>query len=260
MTQNTLTTALPTRSAVPLWLGALALVLLAIFWPPLTQGEHYHQFADQRSWLGIPCALDVLSNLPFALFGLWGLHVLRRVPAAELDRTQRRLTALFFVGLLLTTLGSVWYHWRPDDAGLAVDRLGMVFAFAGLLGLGVATCVSARAGAGLALAILLLGPLSVGIWAYSGNLLPGVLLQGGGMVLLVVLAWLRPLPGALALRWGLVIGIYALAKGLELADHALFAASSELISGHSLKHLVGAFAAWPVISALHLLGQNASQE
>jgi len=191
---------------------------------------------------------------------LWGLHVLRRVPAAALGGTQRRLTALFFLGLLLTTAGSAWYHWSPDDAGLAVDRLGMVFAFAGLLGLGVASCISARAGNGLAWAILLLGPLSVWVWAQSGNLLPWALLQGGGMVLLVVLAWLRPLPGALAVRWGLVIGIYALAKGLELADHALFAFSAELVSGHSLKHLVGAFAAWPVIRALHLLGQNASQE
>lgn len=250
----------PIRASEIYLLGVcLALALLAWLAPPLAQGEHYHQFADQRTWLGIPCAMDVLSNLPFALFGLWGLHVLRRVPAHALDRTQRLLTTLFFVGLLLTTLGSAWYHWVPDDAGLAVDRLGMVFAFAGLLGLGTAACISARAGTGLAWAILLLGPLSVWVWAHSGNLLPWVLLQGGGMVLLLVLTWLRPLPGALAVRWGLVIGIYVLAKGLELADHALFAFSAELVSGHSLKHLVGAFAAMPVISALHLLGQNTAQ-
>lgn len=250
----------PIRASEICLLGvSLLLGLAAWLAPSLAQGQHYHQFADQRSWLGIPCAMDVLSNLPFAFFGLWGLFALHRVPPAALDRPQRRLSALFFAGLLLTTLGSAWYHWAPDDAGLAVDRLGMVFAFAGLLGLGVAACLSARAGAALAWALLLLGPLSVWIWAHSGNLLPWVLLQGGGMVLLLVLAWLRPLPGALAVRWGLVIGIYALAKGLELADHALFAYSAELVSGHSLKHLVGAFAAWPVISALHLLGQNAIQ-
>jgi hypothetical protein len=34
-------------------------------------------------------------------------------------------TALFFTGLLLTAAASSWYHWQPDDAGLAVDRCGM---------------------------------------------------------------------------------------------------------------------------------------
>jgi hypothetical protein len=249
----------PIRASEICLLGVcLALALLAWLAPPLAQGEHYHLFADQRSWLGIPCALDVLSNLPFALFGLWGLRVLGRVP--QLEATQHRLTALFFVGLLLTTLGSAWYHWSPDDAGLAVDRLGMVFAFAGLLGLGAATCLSARAGAALAWTILLLGPVSVWVWAHSGNLLPWALLQGGGLALLGVLAFMKPLPGALAVRWGAVVAIYAAAKALEQYDATVYAATGELVSGHSLKHLVAVFAAWPVIRALRGLGQNATQQ
>ena len=262
MSSNLLWSALhpaTTRSTVPLWLGVLALVLLAVFMPPLAQAPHFHDFADQRSWLGLPCALDVLSNLPFALFGLLGLHVLGRVPALALERTQRQLAALFFAGLILTALCSAWYHWQPDNAGLVVDRLGMTVAFAGLLGLGVATHVSSRAAWGLVLAVLLCGPLSVVVWSKSGNLLPWALLQGGGMVLLVVLAVLKPLPGALALRWGAVIGIYAVAKALERYDTAVFQWTGQLVSGHSLKHLVAAFAAWPVIQALRSLVQNANQ-
>jgi hypothetical protein len=38
----------------------------------------YHQFADQRAWLGIPNFGDVASNLPFALVGIWGLIFLLR--------------------------------------------------------------------------------------------------------------------------------------------------------------------------------------
>jgi len=257
MKQATFSTSLPTRSAVPLWLGVLALVLLAAFMPPLAQAPHFHDFADQRSWLGLPCALDVLSNLPFALFGLLGLYVLGRVPASALERTQRQLAALFFAGLILTALCSGWYHWQPDNAGLVVDRLGMTVAFAGLLGLGVATHVSGRAAGWFAAAVLLCGPLAVWAWAASGNLLPWALLQGGGMVLLLVLAAVRPLPGALAVRWGAVIAIYAVAKALEQYDAAVYAYLGQLVSGHSLKHLVAAFAAWPVISALRALGQNA---
>jgi hypothetical protein len=239
--------------------AVLLLALAAVVAPPLAQDPHFHDFADQRAWLGIPCALDVLSNLPFALFGLLGLRVLRRVPVAALTAAQRQLAALFFAGLILTALCSAWYHWQPDNAGLVVDRLGMTVAFAGLLGLGVATHVSSRAAWGLVLAVLLCGPLSVVVWSKSGNLLPWALLQGGGMVLLVVLAVLKPLPGALALRWGAVIGIYAVAKALERYDTAVFQWTGQLVSGHSLKHLVAAFAAWPVIQALRSLVQNANQ-
>ena len=250
----------PPLSPAEAWLffAALALGLLAAFAPPLAQAPHFHDFADQRSWLGMPCALDVLSNLPFAFFGLLGLRVLGRVP--QLDATQQRLAALFFGGLLVTALGSAVYHWAPDDAGLVVDRLGMTVAFAGLLGLGVAVHLSARAGLALAAVVLLLGPVSVAVWAAQGNLLPWALLQGGGLVLLLVLAFMKPLPGALAVRWGAVIAIYVVAKLCEQADHTIYQATGEIISGHSLKHLVAAFAAWPVISALRALGQNATQQ
>ncbi len=250
----------PPLSRAEAWLffAALALGLLAAFAPPLAQAPHFHDFADQRSWLGMPCALDVLSNLPFALFGLLGLRVLGRVP--QLGATQLRLAALFFGGLLVTALGSAVYHWAPDDAGLVVDRLAMTVAFAGLLGLGAALHLSARAGLALAAVVLLLGPVTVAVWAAQGNLLPWALLQGGGLVLLGVLAFMQPLPGALAVRWGAVIAIYVVAKLCEQADHAIYQATGEIISGHSLKHLVAAFAAWPVISALRALGQNATQQ
>ncbi|MDZ4076242.1 MAG: hypothetical protein U1E04_15985 [Hylemonella sp.] len=241
-------------------LGAvLLLALLAVFAPPLAQAPHFHDFADQRSWLGLPCALDVLSNLPFALFGAWGLHVLGRVPATALPAAQRQLATLFFAGLILTALCSAWYHGAPDNAGLVVDRLGMTVAFAGLLGLGVASHVSTRAGRAFTATVLVLGPVSVAAWATSGNLLPWALLQGGGLLLLLVLAVMKPWPGALAVRWGLVVAIYAVAKGLEQYDAVVFEWTGQLVSGHSLKHGVAAFAAWPVISALHLLGQNANQ-
>lgn len=247
------------RTEALLSLAGLALALLAVFAPPLAQPAHYHHFADQRSWLGIPCALDVLSNLPFALFGLLGLRALGRVPDLALARPQRQLAALFFAGLLLTALGSAWYHWQPDDAGLAVDRLGMTVAFAGLLGLGVASRLRERAGLVLAPAVLLLGAAGVAVWAVAGNLLPWALLQGGGMALLLALAVLPSLPGALRVRWGAVIALYALAKGLELADQAVFEFSAQRVAGHSLKHVVAAAAAWPVVSALRALGQNADQ-
>ncbi len=242
-----------------LLLGILLVFLLgAIFGPSVAQPAHHHDFADQRGWGFIPCAMDVMSNLPFAAWGLAGLGYLAwqsRVDMGPVNTAQRGLAALFFAGLLLTTAASAWYHWQPDDTGLAIDRLGMVAAFAGLLGLAASDRISGRAGMLLGAMVLLLGPLAVWVWVASGNVLPWVVVQLGGMALVLWLACLQPLPGALAVRWGLVIAIYALAKCLEQADAAIYIWSSGLISGHSLKHVVASCAAWPVMAALLQAGK-----
>ncbi len=235
--------------------GLLAALLLAIaiacFGPSVAQFDHYHAFADQRHLLGLPCALDVLSNLPFALLGGLGLLRLRNVDGGQPASAQRPLAALFFAGLVLTAVCSAWYHLRPDDAGLAIDRLGMVSAFAGLLGLAAADRISARAGLWTAGTMLALGPVAVIVWANGGNLLPWAVLQGGGMLLIVLLALRPPVAGAWGLPLLAVIAWYALAKALELGDHGVFDLTQGLVSGHTLKHVAAALAAWPVISLVH---------
>lgn len=238
---------------VRLLLALVALTLVPLLAPAVAQADDYTHYADLRSWLGIPHALDVLSNLPFAVAGVWGLVALSRSAVAG---TQRLLAALFFVGLVVTAAASAWFHWQPDHAGLVADRLGMTVAFAGVLGLGVAAQVSARAGNLLAALVLLAGPLTLGLWSTSGNLLPWAVLQGGGLLLLLVFACVRPQPGALPVHWGALVALYAVAKALELADHAVFDATGQFISGHSLKHVVAALAAWPVIHALQGVRQN----
>ncbi len=226
----------------------LALVLLALLGPAIAQPADHHHFADQRALWGIPCAWDVLSNLPFALLGLVGLGWLVAVPAP--GRTQRACAALFFGGLVVTATCSAWYHLQPNDAGLVIDRLGMVFAFAGLLGLAVVDRISGRAGLAMAAMVLVLGPWSVQVWASSGNVLAWCVLQFGGMALMLWLATLRPVAGALGLRLGAILLIYSAAKALELADHAVFDLTGQLVSGHTLKHVVAGLAALPVIAAL----------
>ena len=231
-----------------LW-AALALLALAVFGPVLPASPHQHGFADQRTLWGLPCALDVLSNLPFAVACAWGLALLRR-QGDSLDGTTRALAALFCGGLLCTALGSAWYPGRPDDAGLLWDRLGMAVAFAGLLGLAAAGRVSPRAGRACAVVVLLAGPLAVAWWAHAGDLLPWAVVQLGGMLVVLALACLPRRPGALALNLFAVIAWYGAAKLFEAADHAVFAATGQWVSGHTLKHLGAAGAALPVLAAL----------
>jgi len=137
-----MTPPLTTREA-SLAAAVAALGLLALFGPALEQPTHYQAFADPRTFAGIPRALDVLSNLAFALWGLIGLWQLGRLPENTIPAAQSLGARMFFRGLIATAIGSAWYHWQPGDAGLVVDRLCMVWAFAGLA---LATVVALAAG------------------------------------------------------------------------------------------------------------------
>jgi hypothetical protein len=71
------------------------------------------------------------------------------------------------------------------------------------------------------------------------------------MLLVLALALRKPLPQAWGLPLMAVMAVYATAKLLELGDHAVFDWTSGLVSGHSLKHVVAALAAWPVLAVMH---------
>lgn len=197
--------------------AVLLLVWLAFIAPGVMQPVHYQDFADQRGWAWLPHAMDVLSNLPFAFWGLAGAWALRRaIRQGTVDSSTAWLAGLFFVGLLVTAAVSAAYHWQPSSEGLRWDRGGMVLAFAGLLGLAALQGISQRAGLALAAAVLVLGPAALQVWAATGNLLPWSLLQTGGMGLIAWLAWGHPRSGAsgvgdgtLDIDWSLVIALCA---------------------------------------------------
>lgn len=238
------------RAETALLAGFAALLVLALAGPLVHQPGNYHHFADRRTLWQLPMALDVLSNLPFALAGVAGWIVLWRLPPRVLGNAQRGMAALFFTGLLLAAAGSARYHLAPDEAGLAVDRCAMAVAFAGLLGWLAADRISERAGAWLGLALLLLGPVAARGVLHTGNVLPWAVLQFGGMALILVLALRHPRRTAVPIRWGLVLLAYAVAKLLEVSDQQVFALTAQWVSGHTLKHVVAALAAIPVILAL----------
>jgi hypothetical protein len=239
---------------------------VAAFGPALT-GVHAGAslFADDRAWHHLPNAMDVLSNLPFLAVGFWGLCWLgrfhrRAVQAAHGARGLSPSTLvcawLFFVGFVACMAGSVFYHLQPDLPRLAADRAGMTIAFAGLIGFAVCERVSQRAGPVAALATLVGGLLAVAVWHETGNVAPWAVVQFGGMALVLSLALVKPNDEAVGLKLGWVIFFYALAKGFELGDHAIYEATHHLVSGHSLKHLTAALAGLPVLHAL----QNFSRQ
>lgn len=233
-----------------LLLAVAALAALAVSLPAMRLPAGYHELADQRSLLGLPHALNVLSSLAFVVAGVSGWRVLRRAAPQPQHRVQRELAGLFLGGLILAGACSAIYHADPGDASLGIDRLGMSLAFASLLGLAAADRVSARAGIALALFVALAAPAAVLTAVASANMMPWTVLQAGGLGLVTVLALRRPHADALALPLLAVVGLYVLAKLAELGDDAVFAATHGLVSGHTIKHLLAALTAWPVVRAL----------
>lgn len=226
-------------------IGALVILALsAILLPAMpAAGWHIPHFVDGRAWLGVPNAGDVLSNLAFLATGVWGSERLRARHDAPVG------TSWFFVGLILTCLGSGYYHLDPDvPQRLVADRLGMAVAFAGFLGIATGERVSARGGEAVLVLMMIAGLLAA--WVARDNLTPWVVVQFGGMALAVGLALTRPRPGAIGVPLGGVIVFYVLAKLFELGDAQIFEATGHIVSGHTLKHLAAALAAWPVISKL----------
>jgi hypothetical protein len=226
-------------------LGALAVMALAAIFVPVLPASAWHipHYVDGRDWLGIPNAGDVLSNLAFLAMGVWGFERLRTRHDAPVGASW------FFVGLILTCLGSGFYHLDPDmPQRLIADRLGMAVAFAGFLGIATSERISVRAAEAVLVLMMIAGPLTA--WVARDNLTPWAVVQYGGMALAVGLALTKPRNRAIGVPLGGVIVFYVLAKLFELGDAVVFEATGHLVSGHTLKHLAAALAAWPVIRAL----------
>jgi hypothetical protein len=243
------------RAERGLCLAVLALLVVAVVMPPVPQDQRYHAFADARTMLGLPHAMDVLSNACFLALGMLGLAWHRAGRIAYGSHAMRSAGAVFFVGFVLTAFGSAYYHLAPDDASLAWDRLGMVVAFAGVLGLAAAHRVSARAGQWLWPIALACGVLSVAWSRGTGSLTPYLVVQFGGIALVAGLAWL-PAHGR-GPNWAAMIAAYALAKAFETADHQVFELTGGIVSGHTLKHVLASLA---MLAVLVPLRRHASQD
>lgn len=229
------------------WHGLPGLVVLAagvamIVHGPIAQLPHYHDFADQRTVLGIPHGWDVLSNIAFAVVGAWSLAASRGL--GHLPEAPAR--NVFFASLLLTAVGSSFYHWAPDNARLVFDRLPIALACAALLAAAHARIHGGRI-PGLLTVLLVAAVGSVYWWSWTeslgrGDLRPYLLVQFMPLVLIPLWQWLQGAPKAERVDFGIAIALYAAAKGFELQDGAVLAATG-FASGHTLKHLLAALAA-----------------
>jgi len=235
------------------WIVALTLlaIVAALVLPAMRQPVEYHDFADHRHAFGIHNFLDVVSsNLAFLIAGVTGLVIVIGGRAQFEFASERWPFVVFFLGVLLTALGSGYYHLAPDNETLFWDRLPMTIAFMGLVSSQIVDRINVRAGLMLLLPMLLLGVASVVYWRATermgaGNVLPYGILQGYSVIVLLLLARLSPSRYTRGSDIYWVFGWYVLAKLLETFDHEVLAVS-QFVSGHTLKHLAAAAAAFVV--------------
>jgi Ceramidase len=213
--------------------GSLALVLS---YPPFGQDPKYHAFADRRVFFGIPNFLDVASNLAFLVVGIAGLtHCLRNRRGSTGNGW-----AILFAGVALVSVGSAFYHLDPSNPTLVWDRLPMTVGFMGLFVALLGEYVSERLGAILLVPAILLGISSVVYWRGSDDLRFYAWVQLLPLLLIPVLMILYR--ARYSHQWMLVVAVawYALAKVAETKDAEIFVASQDIVSGHTIKHLLSA--------------------
>ncbi|MCL7489761.1 MAG: ceramidase [Desulfobulbaceae bacterium] len=230
-----------------------------VWYGPIAQDPTYHYFADQRTLLKLPNFWNVVTNFPFVLLGLLGLHRCLTMPNNPACAGNRVAYILFFTGALLTGISSGYYHVQPDNWSLLWDRSSMTISFMAFLAIVIGAFVSKMVGRQLLAPLVLFGLFSVQYWIAAEQL------GAGDLRLYVITQFLPILIIPLILYfWSsqtiktsdlIIIGAgYGLAKLLESLDAQVFQLAT--ISGHSLKHLAAAFS---IYWLWHILGRIGSE-
>ena len=246
-----------------LLLFSVAVMLLAAAMPPISQSHAYHQFADQRAMFGIPNFMNVVSNLAILLSGLAGLMFLRHSYRLS-DQRQNQQTFMssaeywpylvLFMSVVMTAPGSAYYHWEPDNISLFWDRLPIAIGVTALLAAALSERIHPKLGARALPILVLMGAGSVIYWYMGeqrgiGNLNYYIVIQFYSLLLVVLLSLLLPSRYTHGYDIYKVIGLYALAKLAETLDQQIFDLG-QVISGHTVKHLLAAWAIWWIVKML----------
>ncbi len=244
------------RAGIWLFLAlAVAVATAALLAPRADLPPSYHHFADQRVWLGIPHFGDVASNVTFLIAGSWGWAFLSRKSSLVqfVDARERWPYLVVFLGLLLTAVGSSYYHLAPDNDRLVLDRVPMTIVFMPLVAALIAERVNVKLGLWFLPILTAVGIGSVIQWYWT-------VLHGAGdlrfylavqvyAVLALIAALLLPPRYTRGSDLLVVAGLYVLAKICEKADGQIFSIG-HIVSGHTLKHLAAGAAGYWILRML----------
>ena len=233
-----------------------SLVVMALL-PAVPEPPALRHLVDARAFLGIPNFANVVSNVPFLLVGAAGVFfVLGDSSVAFTEPGEKICYAACFIAIALTGVGSTYYHLDPTPARLMWDRLPIALGVMALFAATIADRVDASAALRLLVPLLVVGGASAVYWRWSmvhtqENILPYALVQFGSIAAMAVLAFAFPSRYTRGGDLFVVIAIYAVAKTAESFDAQVYA-WGEIVSGHTIKHLVAAGALYWLLRMLRL--------
>ena len=224
--------------------------------PPVPQDPSFHDFSDQRTLIGIPHLFNIASNLPFLLVGAAGLAFVASPGANRSFREpwERIPYAILFACVGLVFFGSSYYHGSPATGTLFWDRLPLALIFSTFLGITVTERIHARWGAALLVPLLVVAVGTLVTWRVgedrgAGDLRFYALLQGLAMVLVPLIVVFFPPRYTRGRDLLLIAALYAVAQACALYDAEIYALG-RFVSGHTVKHLLSALAAWRLLAML----------
>lgn len=243
---------------IPIIGVSILVIIVAAFMPPISQSPEYHLFADQRSILGIPNFLNVISNLSFLISGCAGILFLSNNMRNEQvfnDAIESIPYWILFFCVVAVGIGSALYHWIPNIDNLVWDRLPLAITLAALLSATLMERINVRIGLMALIPLIILALGSVIYWYWTelqneGNLNFYGVMQFYSIILIIWISLRFPSPYAKANDIFLIITLYGSAKVTETLDLQIFKITGELLSGHTLKHLLAGYAAYRIVLML----------
>ena len=207
--------------------------------PAISQNDSYHHFADTRTVNGIPNCYNVISNIAFFIIGLIGLR------QSTSQTFLKGNNIAFFTGVLLTSIGSSFYHLHPNNEALIWDRLPMTISFMSFLSIVIGQYINEKTGKRILFHLLFIGILSVLYWYKTemtgqGDLRFYALVQFLPIILIPLIVLLFKKPTNIYYLFGM-LGAYIVAKLFEHFDYEVYK-YTKTVSGHALKHICAAIA------------------
>jgi len=242
------------KTAIVTSVALTAIIFVFLIMNPIPQDPKYHRFADRRVVFGIPNAWDVLSNVPFMVIGVLGFFAAAKPKRAHEFNLIRVHYRIFFVGVFLTGVGSMYYHIASSNDTLFWDRLPMTIAMTAFFCSVVGEHGNPKASVVFLPPLLLIGIGSVLYWSWSearghGDLRLYGLVQYLPAILIPLILFLYKSPPSYLRYLILLFVFYSLAKIAEISDVEIFNAL-EMLSGHTLKHLLSAAGTYCILKML----------
>lgn len=230
---------------------AIISVIALIIHGPIAQNQDYHVIADARKFCGIPNVINVITNLPFALVGLLGMQVVSSIKEKKL----MRICFMICTGFLFVTIGSGYYHLRPNNNTLVYDRIPIIIIVMSFFAFIIYDSISLKRGYEALIILNIIGVMSVIYWIITEHTGNGDVRWYGMVQFFPILA----IPVMLKLynstykHWkqiALIFLLFGIARISEMFDNEIYHLLNEIISGHSLKHLFMAAAGYEIIVLL----------